>query len=109
MAGVWKIRCEFTSIRFSQPAKLPLLFLPLPRREADRLLFAKSLIRQFSGGVSMGLSYRAVRLSLLVIALSSFVNPVARPHAAESKKLYVYISGDMEGVSELSATDRLLS
>lgn len=55
----------------------------------------------------MGFSHRAVRVLLFVIALSSFVNPAARPQAAASKKLKVYISVDMEGVAGVVTADQL--
>ena len=55
----------------------------------------------------MGFSYRAVRVSLLAIALSSFVNPLAKPQAAASKKLKIYISVDMEGVAGGVTADQL--
>src|SRR5437762_6132328 len=55
----------------------------------------------------MGFSYRAVRVSLLAIALSSFVNPPARPQAPGSKKLKIYISVDMEGVAGVVTADQL--
>src|SRR5437773_9953886 len=55
----------------------------------------------------MGFSYRAVRVSLLAIALSSFVNPPARPQAPGSKKLKIYISVDMEGVAGVVTAGQL--
>jgi D-amino peptidase len=55
----------------------------------------------------MGFSYRAVRVSLFVIALSSFVSPAARPQPAAGKKLKVYISVDMEGVAGVVTADQL--
>jgi D-amino peptidase len=55
----------------------------------------------------MSFSYRAVRVSLLAIVLFSFVNPPARPQAAGSKKLKIYISVDMEGVAGVVTADQL--
>jgi len=54
----------------------------------------------------MSFSYRAVRVSLSVVALSLLMDSVARPQAA-NKKLKIYISVDMEGVAGVVTADQL--
>lgn len=57
----------------------------------------------------MKFSYRVIRASLLVIALSCLQNSVARPQttAPATKKLKIYISVDMEGVAGVVTADQL--